>query len=323
MKKSKVKLSTVIIITLVLALIAVVIFGYMYLRRQAPAPVQEVVTRVREVTNQPPRPVRDIYGPPSSPLRAPLGVSVAPDGRIFVADSENNQVQVFDRNGKWLAKFGKLGRDAGEFYYPTGILVRNNKLYVADMLNSRIQILSLDGKYLGVIPDKQKHGNLTIGPLTLNQDKQGNMYVTTLGHEVLVFDKDDKFVRKFARPGEGPGEVNYPFGVAPDNDGNVWVADSNNGRIHEFDGRGRLIMSFGGLVLPRGMAVDSKGRIYIVDTFQHKVFVMNKDGKQLFTFGERGVEEGTFNFPNSVVLDNNDRIYVADRENNRISVWTY
>ncbi len=319
----KVKLSTVVIISLILALIVLVVFGIMFFKRQVPQPVQEISQRVREATNQPPRPLRDIYGPPSSPLRAPLGLSIAPDGRMFVADSENNQIQVFDRNGKWLAKFGKLGRDQGEFYYPTGVLVRDNKLYVADMLNSRIQILGLDGKYIGVIPDKEKHGNLTVGPLTLSQDNQGNMYVTTLGHEVLVFDKSDKFVRKFARPGEGPGEVNYPFGVAPDNNGNVWVADSNNGRIHEFDARGRLIMSFGGLVLPRGMAVDSRGRIYVVDTFQHKVFVVNNEGKPLFEFGERGVEEGTFNFPNAVVVDGSDRIYIADRENNRISVWTY
>lgn len=321
--KKKVKVGTLINIGLLLTLVLVVAFGIFYLRREAPSPIEDVAVRTREQLNRPPRPLREVYGPPSSPLRAPLGVAVAADGRIFVADSDNNQVQVFDRNGKWLAKWGKLGRKEGEFYYPTGILIRNNKVYVADNLNSRIQIFGLDGKYMGVIPDKQKHGNLEVGPLGLSQDRAGNMFVATLGHDVLVFDKDDKFVRRIGRPGQGPGELAYPFGVAVDPDNRVWVADTNNGRVHQYENNGKFNMSFAGLVLPRGVATDRLGRVYVVDTFQHKVFVMDKEGKQLFTFGERGVEEGQFNFPNAVAVGNDGRVYVVDRENNRVAIWTY
>lgn len=109
-----------------------------------------------------------------------------------------------------------------------------------------------------------------------------------------------------------------------DSQGMIWVSDSNNGRVHQYDRNGRFILTFAGLVLPRGLAVDDQDRLYVVDTFQHKVFVINtKDGKQLFTFGERGLEEGQFNFPNSVAVGTDGRVYVVDRENNRVSVWGY
>ncbi len=321
--KRKVKLSTLLNIGLALALVLVVVFGYFYLRRQPPAPVEAPLAQVRRNLNQPPANLRNIYGPPSSPLRAPLAVWVAPNGRVYVADTDNNQVQVFDRDGKWIMKWGKLGRGQGEFWQPTGIIVRNNRVYVADNLNSRIQIFTLDGKYLGQIPDPTKHKGLEVGPLNFGADAQGNMYVATLGHEVLVFDRNDNLVRRIGRPGQGPGELEYPYSAAVDDQGRVWVADANNGRVQLYDGQGRFQMTFAGLVLPRGIAVDDLGRVYVVDAFQHKVFVMNQEGRQLFTFGERGVEEGQFNFPNTIAIGPDGRLYVADRENNRISVWGY
>jgi len=78
------------------------------------------------------------------------------------------------------------------------------------------------------------------------------------------------------------------------------------------------------LALPRGIDVDKNGRVYVVDTFQHKVQVYDgKDrGKALFTFGDKGTENGQFDYPNGIAVKGN-RFYVTDRENNRISVFAY
>ena|GEM_PF-1364954 len=321
--KRRVRWQTLLNVVLGLLLLGLLILGYFFLRRQPPAPVEAVAQPVREALNRPPRPVLDIYGPPSSPLRGPMSVTTGPDGRIYVADSENNQIQVFDRNGRWLKKWGQLGRKEGEFWYPVSILFRQGKVYVSDMLNSRIQIFDPEGKYLGQIPDPQKHKDLEIGPLALGMDREGNMYVTTLGHYVLIFDREDQPVARIGRAGAGPGELNYPHGVAVDSRGRIWVADSNQERVHLYDRTGRVLASYGGFVLPRGMAADSRGRIYVTDTFQHKVLALDEEGRKLFEFGERGVEEGRFNFPNALWVDEQDRIYVADRANDRISIWQY
>ena len=43
----------------------------------------------------------------------------------------------------------------------------------------------------------------------------------------------------------------------------------------------------------------------------------------LYAFGDWGTEEGQFNYPGDVALDRTGRVYVADRENDRIQIWSY
>lgn len=320
-----VNVQTVISIALGVALVITIGFVFLFLRPKPPEPVQRMVGNVKAVLRTPPTHRLDIYGPMNSPLNNPLGVDVAIDGRVFVADTGNAQIQVFrieNGQGKWLKKFGKFGAGPGEFNYPMDVLVRQNKIYVADMKNSRVQIFSMDGDYIGVIPDPKKHGDLRLGPTSLGSDDEGHLYVSTLNHEVLVFDTNDRLVKKIGAAGELDGELSYPYGVAKDLKGNLWVADTNNGRVQVFDRNGRYLSKFSGLAMPRGVAIDSHDRIYVVDVLQHTVFVLDDEGNVLFQFGSRGLDEGQFNFPNDLAVQDNT-IYVADRENGRISVWGY
>jgi hypothetical protein len=63
-----------------------------------------------------------------------------------------------------------------------------------------------------------------------------------------------------------------------------------------------------------------------VDAVSHivKVFDVTKDSAELlFTFGDMGIDDGLFNYPNDITLDITDRLYIADRVNNRVQVWVY
>jgi hypothetical protein len=78
---------------------------------------------------------------------------VAPDGSIFVADGHdaktNNRIVKYDRDGKFLLSWGKLGSGPGEFNSPHGLAMdRQGRLYVADRSNSRIQIFDQQGEFL-------------------------------------------------------------------------------------------------------------------------------------------------------------------------------
>jgi hypothetical protein len=80
-------------------------------------------------------------------------ILVAPDGSFFVADGHNdktnNRILKYDRNGKFLFSWGKLGSGPGEFNSPHGLAMdRQGRLYVADRSNSRIQIFDQQGKFL-------------------------------------------------------------------------------------------------------------------------------------------------------------------------------
>ncbi len=78
--------------------------------------------------------------------------------------------------------------------------------------------------------------------------------------------------------------------------------------------------------LPRGLTIDERQRLYVVDAVGQDVKVYDLTGERpdfMFTFGEFGVEDGQFNYPNAIAVDGTGRLYIADRENNRIQVWTY
>lgn len=80
-------------------------------------------------------------------------VLVAPDGSIFIADGHdnktNNRVLKYDRNGKFLLSWGRLGSGPGEFNSPHGLAMdKAGRLYVADRSNNRIQIFDQQGKFL-------------------------------------------------------------------------------------------------------------------------------------------------------------------------------
>ncbi len=148
---------------------------------------------------------------------------------------------------------------------------------------------------------------------------------------VVEFGPDGVLLRTFGKD----GEFNFPNGVAVDANGNVYVTDSNNGRLVAFDRDGtelgmiRRGVSVGDLGLPRGAAIDDAGRIYVADVSQQGIqsYQAITAGQHSPTFiggfGEEGTADGAFRLPNAVAVDGRARIYVADWRNNRIQVWSY
>ena len=83
---------------------------------------------------------------------SPTSVACNSRGEIIVADGKNHRIQVFDRNGKFLLKFGLEGDENGPLKEPYGVTVdqRNNQIVVADTKNHRIQIFDERGTFLRV-----------------------------------------------------------------------------------------------------------------------------------------------------------------------------
>jgi DNA-binding beta-propeller fold protein YncE len=72
--------------------------------------------------------------------------------------------------------------------------------------------------------------------------------------------------------------------------------------------------------------MDARDRLHVVDAVEQNVKVYDVSGAEplyLFTFGEWGKGDGQFNYPNDIAMDVTGRLYVADRENDRIQVWSY
>ena len=73
-------------------------------------------------------------------FNAPNGIAIDNSGNIFVTDTQNNRVEVFDSSGHFIYKFGANGNDDGQFMTPIGIAVANSgSLYVVDQNNDRVE----------------------------------------------------------------------------------------------------------------------------------------------------------------------------------------
>jgi len=122
--------------------------------------------------------------------------------------------------------------------------------------------------------------------------------------------------------GGGKGEVDSPTGIAVDGNGNLLVADTNNGRIEKFSPSGNFLSAIGSkgsgqgqLGAPNGIAIDRAGNIYVADASNHRVQKLAPDGT--FVAEWKGPEPGFYG-PRRIAIGPDDSIYVVDQGHTRI-----
>lgn len=122
--------------------------------------------------------------------------------------------------------------------------------------------------------------------------------------------------------GTGKGEFDLPTGIAVDGNGNVLVADTNNGRIEKFSPTGTFLSILGNrgtgqgqLAGPTGIAVDRTGNIYVADASNHRVQKLAADGTSIAEW--KGPDAGFYG-PRRITIGPDDSIYVVDQGRTRI-----
>ena len=257
----------------------------------------------------------------------PTGVALDGAGNVYVADTFNHRIQMFDPNGNFLLKWGTPGIGNGEFNLPNGIAVSaTGTVYVSDAGNHRIQVFTASGGYIkqwgGFGSDDGKFDY----PVGVALNSAGNVYIgDDDNHRVQEFDASGNFLLKWGGSyGSGDVEFKTPRGVMVDASDNVYVADGYNNRIAKFDGNGNYLLKWGmagtdnGQFDPWGVAVDGVGNVYLTDIFSHRIQKFDAYGNFLFTWGSFGTGSENFHSPYGIAVDGSGNIYVADGRNNRI-----
>ncbi|MCC7377474.1 MAG: hypothetical protein IT581_22630 [Verrucomicrobiales bacterium] len=171
----------------------------------------------------------------SDSLARPSGLAVDRQ-ELFVVDSANHRVDVFDLGGRPLRRLGRRGVQPGEFNFPTHIAVDPaGRLLVTDALNGRVQVLERDGRPVRVISSLGDSSGHLSRPKGIAVDPKGHVYVAdALFDNFQVFDGDGRFLLPVGRTGKRPGEFWLPTGVAVSGQ-RILVADSYNQRVQVFE----------------------------------------------------------------------------------------
>ncbi len=162
----------------------------------------------------------------------PRGIAVGPEGGIYVADTGNNRVQVFDAGGTFVHAFGGEGNGPGQLSEPVGVAVSSvGEVYVADVWHRRVQVFAADGGYI------REFAMPTWGSVGLDDRPQLAVY----DGEVWVTDPAYGRVVTFSAAGQVLGVLSdqtltvVPAGVAATEDA-IFVTDEQGERVVVYGG---------------------------------------------------------------------------------------
>ena len=300
-------------------------------------------------------------------LSGPTSVAVNSSGTIYVADSSNNRIRKITSGGvvTTLAGSGVAGStdgvgSAAQFSHPVGLAVdASDTVFVADPGNNRIRkitsggvVTTLAGSTYGFADGAGSAAQFR-NPRGVALDSSGTAYVT---------DSDNNCIRKISPAGvvttlagssvtygfaDGTGsaaQFAFPWGVAVDSSGTIYVADYDYSLIRKITSAG-VVTTLAGSTLggygvygfadgtggdaqfyyPTGMAIDSSGSIYVADRANGRIRKITSAGVVTTVAGNGGngfadgaVNTAQFAAPYGVAVDSSGTIYVGDTFNNRI-----
>jgi sugar lactone lactonase YvrE len=319
-------------------------------------------------------------------LYLPSGIAVDTNGNVFVGDTENHMIRKLTPSGTNYVVTTPVGKtridgstdgtnSAARFFYPIGVcLDKNGNLYVADDNNNEIRkvapvgtnyvVSTLAGfaQTLGTSDGTNGVARFN-SPVGIAADGATNLFVV---------DQNSSTIRKLVPTGTNwavttiAGQPNifsstnglgtnalfyYPFGVAADTNGNIFVTDRNNQTIRRLtpSGTNYQVTTIAGLVgqagstngsnstarfsFPSGIAVDSATNLYVTDVNNSTIRKITPVGTNwvvstiagkvgIYDFADGLGTNAIFNSPMGIAVDKLGNVYVADSQNHLIRKLT-
>lgn len=292
---------------------------------------------------------RSIYGfgvEPGELLVQPLGTAIDGSGDTWVADTGNARVVQFDSDGNLVRIIGDQD-DPGRLHSPYGLSFSPDyqRLYIADWTRGEVVVYTGDGRYVESLPaadqDLEVFGPDGFSPYDVHL--QGAEIVVSSNDGIYFFDRTGHVIDRWGGEGRGTavGEFAFPDAFAIDpTTGDFYVADTLNRRVVALDPDGTVLWIAGeadidGQIvgfwqLPRSVVVGTDGLIYVTDTFRAQdhcsgtghIVVLSPEGELVGEFAAAGREEDRFSFPEKMSVGPDGSFAIADRENNRVALFS-
>ena len=209
-----------------------------------------------------------------------------------------------------------------ELQRPYGTAMYKGKIYVADNRLNGLAVFDLPAKQFSVVSGSGA-GRMQ-RPINVTIDVDGNKYVTDTGrNQVLVFDRDDRFVSALGAKTEFK-----PVDTAIAGD-SLYLVDIEHHVVQVLDKKsGKLKFKFGGpgaapgnLFQPTNIAIGPNGDVYVVETGGFRVSRFTPEGKFVRSYGEAGQGPGQFARPKGLAIDRAGRMYVGDAAFQNVQIF--
>jgi DNA-binding beta-propeller fold protein YncE len=283
--------------------------------------------------------VKFVYGvwgySDSQPFSSPQGIFYDRWNReVYVCDSGNHQVVIFDSTGFPLYRFNHwLRRSEGEkkiLGEPRNLVVNKaGDIFLIDNLAGFVDILDQRGNSVDrlMLQDIPEFENVKIRPEFLAIDSLDNLYMATSGERVkiLVFDRNLRLITSFGTEGEEEGGLKTVTGLWVDDEGKAYVTDPDaRFCVQVFSAEGEFLLGFGGhdinkedFSLPTGVVTTADGTIFVADELRQVVKAFDSDGQFLSWFGGFGGGSGAMRYPRYITGDGEDELFVVERVGRR------
>lgn len=248
-------------------------------------------------------------------LSEPGGV-FADNDYIYVADSANKRIAVFNTNGEYIKEIVRpvsnlleddfeftpeklIVDDRGYFYVvckgnENGLLMIDSKNEFRGFFGANVtQVSLMDIIIRAIYTRQQRSGKLVTLPFSyINVGiNDGYIYTATTGAKI------DQIRRL------GPSGSDASFGAEHKNFKDLSLTA---------DGKEQNFVDF---------AVDKTGNLIVLEETYGKIYQYDRNGKMIFAFGQIGVKRGNFLKPSSIAVDSNNNLYITDSERNNITVF--
>ncbi len=227
-------------------------------------------------------------------------VTITEENDIIVVDRDNKKVKVFDMEGQLL--FCSV---QGQFMTPNRVTALRPSGNVLVKDDKSLKVLTPDGTLLRNFAERLKHpvastqtntgeilvtdwvtgcvhGFSSVGvqqfsfashleaPAYIASSKRGQIIISDWKQNFIrVYDKNGKFMFQYGGEGNGPGQLNHPYGVCADHYGHIFIADNWNNRIHMLSEEGKflrfLLDKNDGIHWPQAVTVDNLGRLVVAE----------------------------------------------------------
>lgn len=259
-------------------------------------------------------------------LRDPRGLDVSKSsGDIIIADTGNNQVRIFDKNGVLIKSIGQLAAIRSPYDVAFG---KDEDMYVTEMGSSKVKRLDVTGSLLPpIVPEIVGSQLALLGRICV--DYKDTVYVADRDNpRILIMSEADNQIRQIAQtPREGEPEWKVQD-IAVDAARNVYILSSQGQVVHVFNHNGTHVRSFGNhgakdeeFSYPTAVAIGPDGNLWIVDSFKQEIKVFSPDGYFRFRWGETGMGDGQLFYPIDIAFGAST-LYVLEKGSSRLQAFS-